>query len=235
MVFGREFAEIYDDLYEALESRKRTYSEVLNFFRSAKKGRVLDIGCGTGKLDEDLHGLGYEVLGIDSSADMIAVAKKAETKGLRFEPVSFQNFSASHTFDYLIVVFNVFGYFSPSELSSFFKKAAPMLGDGGFLIFDFWKNDETFEVKPFRINFVQTRKSSYLRVVRTKLKDQKVQIRYIFFRLANPFQSFSETHTIETFSEKTMKSAAECEGFELTKETALSDINQLFILKKREI
>lgn len=47
---------------------------------------VADVGCGTGRVTEHLHGLGLglDVFGIDLSPQMIAVARK-EHPGLRFE------------------------------------------------------------------------------------------------------------------------------------------------------
>ncbi|MFJ9922152.1 class I SAM-dependent methyltransferase [Streptomyces rubiginosohelvolus] len=47
---------------------------------------VADVGCGTGRVTEHLHGLGrgLEVFGIDLSPQMVAVARR-EHPGLRFE------------------------------------------------------------------------------------------------------------------------------------------------------
>ena len=46
-------------------------------------GIVAELGCGTGNLTQELAGLGYDMIGIDSSYDMldIAISKRAE-KGL---------------------------------------------------------------------------------------------------------------------------------------------------------
>lgn len=231
MVFGRDLAEIYNDLYETLGSRKRIYSEVLNFFKQSSRGRVLDVGCGTGKLSQVLNDLGFEALGIDSSEEMIKIAKKSEREGLRFQTLSFQDFSSDEKFDYVIAVFNVLGYFSLNELVVFFKKAGLILEKGGFLIFDFW-SDEIKRVKPFQLNLIRTQKGYYLRVVWANLQNRKVQIKYQFFNLNNPLRSFSEKHLIETFSEKTLKNLAELEGLKLVEVKFLSDINQVLFFKK---
>lgn len=46
-------------------------------------GIVAELGCGTGNLTQELTGLGYDMIGIDSSYDMLDIAmSKREEKGL---------------------------------------------------------------------------------------------------------------------------------------------------------
>ena len=46
--------------------------------------RVVDVGCGEGRLPRDLKRLGYEVIGVDGSPTLIAAAREADPEG-RYE------------------------------------------------------------------------------------------------------------------------------------------------------
>ena len=46
--------------------------------------RVVDVGCGEGRLPRDLRRLGYDVIGVDGSATLIAAAREADPDG-RYE------------------------------------------------------------------------------------------------------------------------------------------------------
>lgn len=51
--------------------------ELLNLFTLPKGARIADVGCGSAVLTQQLKRMGYEVCGIDSSADMVALAAKS--------------------------------------------------------------------------------------------------------------------------------------------------------------
>ena len=44
-------------------------------------GRVLDVGCGEGRLSRDLKQRGYDAVGVDASATLIAAAREADHDG----------------------------------------------------------------------------------------------------------------------------------------------------------
>lgn len=61
-------------------------------------GRILDAGCGTGRLDRYFHSRGFDVVGIDSSPEMLRIAleenpeltyRVMDIKDLEFEDESF--------------------------------------------------------------------------------------------------------------------------------------------------
>jgi trans-aconitate methyltransferase len=63
--------------------------------------KILDLGCGDGKLTADLANLvpnGF-VLGIDASKGMIEVAKGKETENLKFQLIDINNLTLSDKFD----------------------------------------------------------------------------------------------------------------------------------------
>lgn len=76
------FAEFYDEFMENIPYKKwRRYLCSLLCEYGVKDGLVLELGCGTGTMTELLALDGYDMIGIDQSADMLAEAmdKRAES------------------------------------------------------------------------------------------------------------------------------------------------------------
>ena len=79
------------NLYDQSHQFVSQYGEGILAYLQPKKGeRILDIGCGTGDLTQQIAQQGIEVIGIDSSAEMI---KRAEEK---FPSISFYKMDAKH-------------------------------------------------------------------------------------------------------------------------------------------
>ena len=81
---------VYDDVrrasaYATLEfpgTYYLAYRDLPNIIAENVTGRVaLDFGCGTGRSTRFLKSLGFDALGIDISASMIALARKADGEG----------------------------------------------------------------------------------------------------------------------------------------------------------
>lgn len=78
-----DFARVYDELMD-----ETPYTEWSLFLVSRLRecgitdGLVLDLGCGTGNMTELLYVAGYDMIGVDASADMLeqAVRKKEEAR-----------------------------------------------------------------------------------------------------------------------------------------------------------
>jgi len=72
-----EIAEYYDLLFEDVDYEKWA-RYVVRFFSVArvKVERVLEVGCGTGNLTKHLNDMGFKVVGVDNSEDMVRVARR---------------------------------------------------------------------------------------------------------------------------------------------------------------
>lgn len=107
------------------------------------KGKILDLGCGTGLLGSALKNKENEIIGIDISENMLEIAeKKSVYKSLiKSDIVEFLQKSTKH-FD-LITAADVFCYFG--DLEHIFKLCFSQK-----LVFSLETNDsiETFEIQP---------------------------------------------------------------------------------------
>lgn len=86
-------------LYESDHSFVWKYgAELLPLLDPRPGERILDLGCGTGRLTAEIAAAGAEVLGIDNSADMIGQARQNYPK-LKFQLADARSFQVSEPFD----------------------------------------------------------------------------------------------------------------------------------------
>ncbi len=75
------FAQVYDDFMDNIPYEEWSHYLVgLLKEYGVEDGLVLELGCGTGNITEELAKQGYDMIGIDNSEDMLTIAmeKKAE-------------------------------------------------------------------------------------------------------------------------------------------------------------
>lgn len=80
-----DFAAYYDRLTENID-----YNEIADYYDGligrfgGEKGVLLDLACGTGSLSVCMAARGYDVIGADSSADMLSIAVSKEHSGVEY-------------------------------------------------------------------------------------------------------------------------------------------------------
>lgn len=99
--------------------------------------RVLDAGCGTGRVAIQLTSLGYHCVGVDSDADMIAVAQDRDpsTHWVRQDLSELQ--LRSQAFDLALLAGNVIPLLAPGTLLAVVRRLAAHLKPGGLLVAGF--------------------------------------------------------------------------------------------------
>lgn len=104
--------------------------------RNWQPGPLLDLGCGTGNSTAPFVQLGYQVVGLDASAEMLAVARR-KLPGVRFIEADFRDFCLPQRFALIYSLFDSLNnLLSPVEFSQMARCVLAHLAPGGFFIFD---------------------------------------------------------------------------------------------------
>lgn len=130
-------ADVYDKIMADVE-----YDDWAEFIlalaldRGLPDGRLLDIGCGTGNATGPLHARGYEIVGVDASEAMLAVAR-AKLPDVTFVQGSFERFSVGGTFAMVVSVFDALNnLLSDAAFLAAAERVRDHLAPGGLFVFD---------------------------------------------------------------------------------------------------
>jgi SAM-dependent methyltransferase len=105
-------------------------------YRDALSGRVLEVGCGAGRLLGYLVALGGEVHGLDISPAMVAECQRAYPQAdVRVGDLGAIGASAQGVFAAIVLVDSVLDVFGDSERRRVLSELRELLAPGGLLIF----------------------------------------------------------------------------------------------------
>lgn len=109
--------------------------------RLPKGGKVLEIGCGSGRVAVELAKLGFEVVGLDRSGEMLALARRRmDEEGIRPFPLfemDMRHFSLDHRFDLICSFLDSICYLTEEEeWKALFQNVNHHLEPGGLFYFD---------------------------------------------------------------------------------------------------
>lgn len=114
--------------------------------------RVLDAGCGTGRVMIRLAELGYDCVGVDLDASMLAVARK-QSQGLPWFQLDLAEFEPARIgiaagFDLVVAAGNVFPLLAPGTETTVVKRLSAALRPGGLLVAGFGLDEAHLPVPP---------------------------------------------------------------------------------------
>jgi len=95
--------------------------------------RVLDAGCGTGRVAARLAALGYDVAGVDLDEQMIAVARE-RSPHLRWTVAGLAELDLGTTYDVVVLAGNVIPFVEVTTLPEVGRRIAAHTEPGGLVV-----------------------------------------------------------------------------------------------------
>ena len=136
-----EFARFYDILTSNIpySDRATYYDELIQHHGGKVGGILLDLACGTGSMSIELEHLGYDVIGVDSSPNMLTVAssKKSEGSNIIYLCQDMRQLDLFGGVDITICALDGFNHIvDENDLARVFKRINMFTNPDGLLIFD---------------------------------------------------------------------------------------------------
>ena len=141
-------AEAYAEHLATELAHKPLDRHLLNRFAEATRGRglVADVGCGPGHVARYLHEQGVTVVGIDLSAEMVAVARRLNP-GLSFQVGDMRQLDLPDATLAGIIAFYSIVHFEPAELAAIMLEMRRTLAPGGLALISFHIGDQVVHVE----------------------------------------------------------------------------------------
>lgn len=138
MAAYESFARVYDELMDDVP-----YETWADFIRKQlqqrgiRDGLVLDLCCGTGRMTGQLRNLGYDMIGVDSSVDMLEIAREKTPADCLYLLQDMRDFELYGTVRAVVSVCDSINYITEDEdLLRVFKLVNNYLDPGGIFLFD---------------------------------------------------------------------------------------------------
>ncbi len=236
ILYGEAYANEYDELY----SEKDYQAEcdlIEQTFRQFGKGEVrsvVDFGCGTGNHSIPLALRGYNVTGVDLSAEMLRVARQKSVDAgvsINWTIGDIRNTHVDGPFDAGLFMFSVLGYLLPNEdVMAALTTARRHIHTGGILIFDVWYGPAVLSIKPSdRAKVVPTFGGKVIRMVTPRLDVRRhiCEVHYHLWRLTGDHvdAETEELHPVRYFFPMELELMLSQSGFVLSSLTAFPTLD----------
>lgn len=225
--YSGRHAELYDIMYadKPYAQEAQFVHECLRQFQAPPPERLLELACGTGSHAVRLAQLGYNLVAVDYSADMLACARrKGSGLAVDFRLGNMLDFDfADRPFDATICLFDSIGYVgSNTALSQVFANVHRHLKPGGLFIFEFWHAGAMLRAfDPLRMRRWPLPEGELLRISEVELQvaQQTASVHFTLYELRHDgtYSRLQETQTNRYFLVQEMQRWLTTCGFEALK------------------
>lgn len=139
---GDDYATVYAGRFRELAESGEDVDGEARFVADLlpPPARVLDAGCGTGRIAIRLTALGYITVGCDVDEAMVAVARQ-DAPDLGWHVADLATLDLGATFDVVLLAGNVVPLLEPGTLGATGERLAAHLAPGGVLVAGFGLDD----------------------------------------------------------------------------------------------
>ncbi len=136
------FAQFYDTLTSNIDYAKRAqyFDSVVRKYGGKQGGILLDLACGTGSLSEQMDALGYDVIAVDNSPEMLGIAmeKKFDSgRNIQYLCQDMRELDMFGTIDVTVCALDSLNHLDSFEdVKRVFEKVFLFCEPGGLFIFD---------------------------------------------------------------------------------------------------
>jgi SAM-dependent methyltransferase len=223
--YAAAYAGIYDAVYAEKDYERECdlVEEAFRRFAGGPVRSVLDLGCGTGGHALRLAARGYDVAGVDRSADMVAIAReKAARDGLPADLSvgDLRDVRLGRRFEAVLLMFAVLGYQTANaDVAAALATVRAHLDPGGLALLDCWYGPGVLTDPPGSgTRTVQTAAGPVERRVTGEL-DTRRHLCTVRYELSGPLpdgrRDAVEVHTVRYFFPLELELFLERAGLEL--------------------
>jgi SAM-dependent methyltransferase len=153
--YAGPFAQRYDECYADKDyvGEAGWIVDACTRLSGSAPRRLLDVACGTGRHADAFRALGVDVVGIDRSADMLAVARRRlpTTKFVRADMTTLPSLVREASVDAAVCLFDSLGYAgSPCGVAATLSGMAAAVRCGGIAVVEVWNADAMTAFEPRR-------------------------------------------------------------------------------------
>lgn len=215
-----KFAYFYDKLTENIDYKKRAnyFNEIINS-NNIYNGLLLDLACGTGNLAIEFENLGYDVIGVDRSNDMlsIAVEKKYDcNSNIMYLCQAMENLDLYGTIDVAICALDSLNHILDKNLlEKIIKRVSLFLNPDAIFIFDV---NTHYKHKHILSNntFIYDYEDIYCVWQNEYLGNGKVEINLdLFEKQGDNYKRYQENFCEQSYNCQELKNIIEDSGLEL--------------------
>ncbi len=185
MILYHRLAEYYFAIENINREIENDISLVRSYLHGMKSPSLLDLGCGTGEHLIQLSRYGIHCVGLDSSEDMLEIARERSPEKIEYIKCDVTDFDYYDDFDMIISFFGSLNYLlNDSEIDAAMWNTWRALKPGGIGLFEIWSSYPIDKIHAKDMDHVST----------TSYGDKKIKRNRGFARMDHPDKTIVEVN-----------------------------------------